>query len=272
MENVAQISAVENPDLANHLAAAVQAEDAPPEMPPPPRPAGGGVTLPAGLDHPTRGLLRDAEVRELTGEDEEKLARTKDVAGLKSRLLELGVTRLGDTEPPSRDMLDALLIGDRDFLILKIRQATYGDEIELSVTCPTCAGSQEIIYSLEDDVPIKELDGTPEFDVNLRNGRVATVTLPCGADEQDVLRALGKNATRAEINTLMLGRCLQAIDGEPTVGESTARSLGMADRRALLDAIADRQVGPQFGDVTYSCAECGTESPLVVDILEMFRG
>src|SRR5580698_8724844 len=94
------------------------------------------VHLPGGL---VRGaqVIRAAEVRELTGEHEEALARAAraqpgSVVHFLNTLLECGVVRFGSEDPSqTQAFLRDTLVGDRDQLLIGIRRATYGDDIEL---------------------------------------------------------------------------------------------------------------------------------------------
>src|SRR5215469_729441 len=91
------------------------------------------ITLNGGLVKGDK-VINTAIVKELTGEDEEALARAAQANYFHfiDRLLRCGVVQLGD-EPKSQteQLLGKLLIGDREQLLLGIREATYGDEIEV---------------------------------------------------------------------------------------------------------------------------------------------
>ncbi len=83
-----------------------------------PEPPDGLVHLPGGLWWDGE-LLDSAEVRELNGADEVVLAKaaknaTSFVASMIKVLLTRAVVSVGHHEPPSKEILDALLVGDRD--------------------------------------------------------------------------------------------------------------------------------------------------------------
>lgn len=239
-------------------------------FPEPPRPAELDVTLPGGIFLPDDSRLRQVEVRELTGADEERLSRAKDVGAYKRLLLELGVVSI-EGRKPSKALLGDMLMGDRDHLIVAIRRATFGDTMEFPVVCRSCEDEQEVIYHFVDDLPVREYEGDSDvLTIDLRNGRVATVVLPKAADEDEVLKHADRS-TLSESNTLMLQCIVQDLDGFPVTSKQEVNNLGMADRRKILDTVHEHRVGPQFNEVTYDCARCGEGGPLVLSVFEMFR-
>lgn len=84
------------------------------------------VKLPGGLLTANGEVIREAEVRELTGEHEEALVRVRrsgSFVKFVNMLLTCGVVTLG-SEAATAKTLTRLLLGDRDALILGIRRAT----------------------------------------------------------------------------------------------------------------------------------------------------
>lgn len=239
-------------------------------FPEPPRPAELQVDLPGGLFLPDGQRLRKVEVRELNGEDEERLSRIKSIADYKRVLLEIGVVSF-EGRKPAAGMLGDMLIGDRDYLIVAIRRATFGDTLDIPVQCRACEEQQEITYHFVDDLPIRDFKGEGTIlPIELRDGRKASVAIPTAADEDAVLEA-AERSTLSESNTLMLQRIIEDIDGMPVTTRGEVLKIGMADRRTILDTVYEHRVGPQFDEVTYDCARCGEGGPVVLSVFEMFR-
>lgn len=241
------------------------------------------TTLPGGFIDDDGHLHTDARVRELTGADEEVLAglfRGNDKPNLFDRfdtLLVRGVDRLGpwSGDEVTRRVVQQLLIGDRDWLAMQIRKATFGSIITGQVVCPTCTETNDVEIDLDDEetVPVQHLeDGNKRsFTVPLRHGS-AEVRLGTGADQY----AMGgsSTATLAETNTLLLSRCIISINGEDTLDnvdgpEAAVRALGMADRRTVLEFLAEQQPGPRLREVRVPCASCGVsiDAPVDLDVL-----
>lgn len=274
------LSAVDDPVNAGQMAQEIleaanqqpiPAEDEGPAIPEAPAATSLEVELPGGLDHPTKGLVRRVLVKELNGLDEERLSRlaASEMWRFKPLLLELGTVEIGD-DPATPELLNLLTIGDREFLVLQIRRATYGDDLEMEVTCPVCANDQQVVYSLVDDVPMRGMD-SPTFDVELRGGRRATLQIPTGREEIESLKMAARGDSSATINTMLIGSCMAHLDGVMWLGEQSARELGMGDRSAILSRLADVQPGPRFEEVTHVCNNCGEERPLVIGLADLFR-
>jgi hypothetical protein len=238
------------------------------------------VRMPGGL-LVDGALVRDAEVRELTGEDEEALAKARSSANadpLKfiNVLLERGVEKVG-TRAATASVLRELLLGDREALLLGIRRATFGDDVEVKdFYCPHCDETFDVTVDLN-DFPIEELgDEGPVFDVELRRGGKARVRLPNGADQEKVLSH--RQLTTAEQNTILLSRCVLTVedkDGKTFAVEgSTAaiNKMGVADRQKILEALHERQPGPRYDEVKMLHEACEKELVVPLTVVELFRG
>jgi hypothetical protein len=222
----------------------------------------------------------DAEVRELTGADEEAItkARQGGVGKFISTLLASGTVSVGG-EKTSPVLLSNLLLGDRDMLLLEIRRATYGDEIVWErFSCLHCGEEFRLSVTL-DEIPIRRLEDPSQriFEVELRKGRKAFVRIPVGND-QDAILAIADRTTDSEQNTLLLSRCLISVveaDGSEnavTGNPEFARSLGIVDRQRILDAIENKQPGPQYNGVKFTHDSCGKEVPLFISAGDLFQG
>ncbi len=264
------VNPMENTAATNASMQQVLADSAGP-APTPPTPSATLSTLPVGLDIDGK-TIRDAEIRELNGADEEALDRvSRNNIKFFDKLLQLGVVTLGDSTPTA-EQLKALYVGDRDSLMLDIRCATFGPEMEMTgVRCPGC----ERLVDFTIDLSTIERRGLPDgpHTVELRNGRIATVDFPNGTDQEYVLAE--PEATTGEVNTRLLERCLTHIDipasGIRIPGSTdTARKLGIADRRKILMYLAENAPGPQTMDLSVAHEDCGTEVPLPLTVADVF--
>jgi len=233
-----------------------------PIMEPPPA---GDVTLFKGLFHEGR-FQRDAEVKELTGADEEAIARAvagnQEIGSYYNAVLVQGVVRIGGvyfakyTPEECRIMLDSLLLGDKELLFVNVLKVTYGDERTIVVTCPSCGKNNDVIYTLSDDVKMRSLDSdADEYVFTLRDGTRLDYRLFTGADQAESVRR--RNITTAEQNTILLSRAITQVGGRPLPDSfSFARDMGASDRRRLLEEIQSKQPGPYFEEVKLPCASC----------------
>lgn len=270
------LSAVADPAQANLKIAQVLEESAPvktPTMPTAPRPPDNIITLPGGgIDSTTGELVTEAEVRELTGVDEEALGRVPDdqPARFFNTILKLGVVRIGQ-DLATASVLDNLMLGDRDALLLAVRRATWGDDVEMGVYCPTCEEVFQYRFFLSTDVPVKELKDPTQrvFTVDISSGHVATLHLPNGHTQMALLAA-GVNANRGVLNTTLLVSCLEAIDDLPVMGAPPVQRLSVRDRTKLLTELAERSFGPQLGEVSVSCQVCGEKNAAPMSLGTLF--
>jgi len=233
------------------------------------------IELPAGWMSPSGVLVQKATVRELNGYDEEKLSRIdmgKNFALFVTELVTMGTSDLGG-EPPTKDIIRDLLIGDRDALIIGIRQATYGNEVEFKIHCEACGKDSAVGVELDSDIPTVVMDDPTvrEFDVTLRHGH-AKVALLNGRTQEAFAENLLKK-TQAEINTVVLAHCVISINDVPVMGrEEDVKRLSAADRATLTDFMAEYQPGPKLSEpVNVNCATCGEEYPITLGLPTMFR-
>jgi hypothetical protein len=279
-------AANENPALA---AAAAKLAGETSEQPAPTLadPSDGPVTLPGGFRRvkvDASGAskfeeVRNAWVRELNGLDEEKISKARlsgNPDDFIRAVLEAGVERLGD-ERPGKDDFNSLLLGDRDFLLVQISAATYGDKIEYKeIECPHCREPFDVTISATEDIPCPRLESVDDqnFEVKLRKDRVAKVSLPTFA----VSAALMDTETAAEANTLLISNYVTEIVGDKGTLDikgdpDAARKLGILDRQALIDEMYKRMPGPQYNGVRFDHEPgCGKEVRLEVSMADLFRG
>jgi predicted RNA-binding Zn-ribbon protein involved in translation (DUF1610 family) len=240
-----------------------------PEVPLIELPNPGVATLSYGveIDGERRKLVT---VRELNGSDEEALGRLDPSKGdqyyvlLMDLIIRRATETIGGVVPSFSD-LGQLLMGDRDVIFLEIILATTGEEKEYEeVKCPECGDTFNAHVGIRGVVEIHRLeeDDEPFIDVVLRDGSTVHLRYPTGEDQMSLFQGkeAGKKNT-SERNTLLLGRCIDTVDGKQIRNAvDYARSLGMADRRTLVDALGK---GPrvEFKEVEVPCPECGVEMP-----------
>lgn len=231
------------------------------------------VSLMRGLYDADSGAWHDeAEVRELTGEDEEYLATVeakKDItySEYMTALLSRVVLRIGNiilTEKTGKQIIDKLILGDRDLLYLTVVKATYGPTRTINMICQSCETMNDVELELDEDFPITQ----PDFDIKkgitvaTSKGDV-TLRLPNG---EDTIAAQKQSNNDAELNTVMLARCATwAKNKAPSDPMKWARSLNIGDRKKLVKALLKVEIGPKMGEVNTQCASCGEDMPILLD-------
>lgn len=233
-------------------------------------PAKNEVNLVTGFINKLGDLIKTAEVRELTGIDEEAISKAGSSGKALHVILQKGLVALGDAFPTKED-LDSLVSGDRDAILLGIRRVTFGEDIKLNITCGACSDTKDVLIHLIDDVPITEFNELTgrTWNVELRDGKLATVSLPNGALQRKIMENLDK--TGVEINTIIIAGCLISIDDKPSAGASTVLKLGILDRETLLTNIMSNLPGPRLGEVKKVCEACGEKMNIPLNLADLFR-
>jgi hypothetical protein len=235
-----------------------------------------GFKLPRGLFD--RGVWhKEVEVRELTGADEEALAKVPDQLAFFSTVIALGVTSIGSIDLASLPVaerkfrLGELLLGEREQLFLQVVQTSFGDEKVIPFTCNLCNVEQEAALILSVDLLPKEIEDvdTPLFHYVTKDGDDLEFRPAIGADQEE---AMGKKgATAAEQNTMMIARCVTKRNGQ-LIPDPTgfSRNLGIRDRQALLNKLIERQPSVDL-DVRTKCVGCGGDQTLSLGWGDLFR-
>jgi hypothetical protein len=265
------INATTNPELANAAVAQALAEPvATKQSATITSPSDNLVTLPGGLLLPTGEVVKTAEVRELTGKDEEAIGKTIGVGRILLTILNRAVTKIGD-KPVTESVLDSLLSGDRDALMLGIYKATFGNTAEFSSYCDGCNDNKVVEINIDEDIKIKTLIdpiGDRNFTVKGKNSEFL-VTLPTGLTQRELSTSTDK--TGAELSTLLLEQTVLEIDGVSVYGKQQILNLGILDRQTIAQEIIKRNPGPQLNDIHVTCPDCNGKVVVPISIGALFR-
>ena len=238
--------------------------------------------LPGGYVDDEGQVHREAEMAVLTGHDEELLVSMPGApsAVLVTRLLARCVKRLGTITPVTEDVARRLLIADRQFLLLQLRAATFGERIAGVLACPwQGCGARIDIDFLIDEVPVKrcetvaasyQLRLSPEAEGTDAHGRrTLTFRLPDGGDQEVVAPLLG-NAARAL--TRLLERCVLGLEapGDTDVPTLVA-GLSPRVRYEIEQAMAAHAPAIEL-DMDVVCPECGRAFTAPFDLQDFFFG
>lgn len=211
------------------------------------------ATLPHGV---LRGgeWRRDALLRAPTGDDEALLAESlggASVAARASALLAGCVTQLGGEEVGPADMR-ALVVGDREALLLQLRAAAFGDRVACVLDCPECGERMDLDLAISDLLLEGYGEASPEHSLAIDGGSPVRFRLPTGADLEAAAEAVDVEAGAA----LLLSRCV--------LGDLDAASLSDATRDALEGELA--RLDPQAElRIAASCPSCGDPVEATLD-------
>lgn len=243
-------------------------------------PADDTVILPGGLVR-NNEVIKTIQVKELTGEDEESLAKASQSLNpftFLDRLLKCGVVRIGSEPSNLKDkLLSQLLVGDREAIILGIRRATYGDKLDVeNWVCSNCGVKENLSMELS-DIPVTSMTDPANditFKVPLRKGGFAYTRLATGADQIATFEK--PELSQAQRETVLLSRCITTITDKDGKERSVAGfpsmvlSMSVPDRHAVLNELRDRQPGPRYDKVQYNCHACNEDVFVTVTIGNLF--
>ena len=222
-----------------------------------------------------------ASLTEMTGVDEENIAKpsvAKNLSRVMTILLQNRVSSL-DGKKPSEEAIRNLLTGDRDFLMLRLRQISLGNEYERDVTCGSCKKKFEVRVDLN-KIEIKRMEKPQDkFTVNLPRGykdvegvlhKEVTLRLPTGV-EQEYLSSDEAGDNRGSITTALLTRCCVQFGSLKSVSVNVIRNLTSADRKAMANVLVDNMPGPKLS-LSLACSKCENEWEQPISVFDLFIG
>jgi hypothetical protein len=262
------ISAAANPALANQMLNKALTEAPKERMPEIVSPSDTTVELPGGYVNAAGEVIRTAEVRELTGKDEEVISKTNNLGKAVLTILQLGTVKIGN-EAATEKLLDELLIGDRDAILLGILKATFGNTVKIPVFAD---GEEKLVeVDINTDIKTKILTDPVNDRVFIVKGKNVdyTVKLPNGVVQREMINNAEK--TSAELSTLVLENTLVRIGENPVYSKAQVQALSVVDRRKIIEEINKRAPGPQFEDVVVTDPDTGSEVTVPINLGTLFQ-
>ena len=262
------ISAAANPALANQMLNKALTETPKERTPEIVSPSDTTVELPGGYVNAAGEVIRTAEVRELTGKDEEIISKTNNLGKAVLTILQLGTVKIGN-EIATDKLLDELLIGDRDAILLGILKATFGNTVKIPVFAD---GEEKLVeVDINADIKTKILTDPVNDRVFIVKGKNVdyTVKLPNGVVQREMINNAEK--TSAELSTLVLENTLVRIGESPVYSKTQVQALSVVDRRKIIEEINKRAPGPQFEDVVVTDPDTGSEVTVPIHLGTLFQ-
>ncbi|MDH4185696.1 MAG: hypothetical protein OEV08_01745 [Nitrospira sp.] len=239
--------------------------------------------LPGGYVDQGGEVHREFEVKSLTGREEELLAagRQYESASLVTVVLSRCVQRIGAIRPVSETLVRNLLIADRQYLLLKLREATFGEQIRANIFCPWSECGQRVAINFAvKDIPIRESeDKGPAYTMTLspeisgafgEEERQITFRLPNGEDQEIISPLITENEALAL--TRLFGRCIQRIGRLTNIGEETVLTQLTPAARLEIEQHMEK-VAPRVElTMDINCHECGRDFAVPFDLHRFFFG
>lgn len=221
------------------------------------------VDLPCGYLHEEQ-LHQRVMIREIGGHEEDMLGSQQIKPSAKlTELLARCVTKIGDVEDRGFIARAArkMTMGDRSWLVLKIRALTLGNVYPYTDQCPNANCGEKALFQVD----LGELKFIPMpdpkrrlYEMKLPSGLAIRFHVMTGEDEESIAKFQGDQLSR-----VMLAR-VEALDGrEPSL--SSIKGLSMRDREAFR-AYVDEVEGGVDTEIEMTCSACGTEFSRELDI------
>ena len=225
--------------------------------------------LPVGLKDKDGVVHRTITLTPMTGETEEAIAdpKVRDNGGkIITSLLESVTEKVGTLPRVTKDTIRDLTTIDRDFLLIKNRQVSLGDNISYIDNCPHCRARNEIHVNLANIEPKyleNEEDRELTFDLPIgykdANGTVhkeITITLPTGRVQERVAQMVRANPAQA--TTAMLQLITLKLGTLEFINPDVFKKMTKKDRDFISNKLSELEVGIKF-DTEVMCSECGSE-------------
>ena len=172
--------------------------------------------LPGGYLDDDGRLHQQVSLSPLRGAEEKLIAQRGRTsrAALVTTVLSQCIRRLGTINDVTEDVVRNLLVGDRQFLLLKLREITFGQTIQAVINCsrPDCGAQLDIDFSTE-NIPVTRSPQRQPFHEMILSAQAGrepvTFRLPNGHDQERIAHLAEQNETLAE--DLLLSRCIQSI-------------------------------------------------------------
>jgi len=240
--------------------------------------------LPGGYLDADRQLLREFEVAPLSGRDEELIAARQPVASpaLLTALFSRCVLRLGSIRPVSEELARRLLVADRQFLLLKLRQVTFGDRVQATVQCPRpdCQEKVDIDFCVH-DIPVRESiekgplytrELSPEAAFTSEKGeqhQEVVFRLPNGEDQDAISQMVEENEAKAF--AVLLARCIRRLGPLQDPGPEAIDRLSPLARAEIERHM---EMAAPHVDLTLAahCPECEREFAVPFNLPGFFLG
>lgn len=230
------------------------------------------VRLPGGL-WLHGNCHRDVILCAPTGHDAEAIGAAADAprASQVSTLLSRCIERIGDVTAIAPDTTADLTVGDREALLLHLCGLVFGSRVQILARCAHCNEIVDLSLSVDDLLLPPYDDWRPEYETvcETASGPVRVrYRLPTGAD-QTAAAALALDDLDAA-NTLLLGRCIVALDG-PQADRPGAKDAERALLESLPPLMAARDAQAE-SILDFTCPGCGTGGQVLFDAADhLFR-
>jgi hypothetical protein len=247
------------------------------------RPPIGVFILPGGYVDDLEVAHYEVEMSPVTGFVEEYLGSlpgNTTLANAVTQLLLRCVKRIGSIRSISESLIGDLLVGDRDYLILRLREMMFGQRVDAMIHCPNlaCSKIMDLSFSLDEIVierkALKQRSFLVELDVSSggaisgRSGALKVeFRLPTGAFQEAASVLVGVSEGSAV--SRLLSMCISRVGDVTDIDDAAINALPAETLRQIEDAIRRQAPSPEI-EIEAKCPDCAHEFLFPVDFSRFF--
>ncbi len=225
--------------------------------------------LPLGYVDQDGQVQREVELKPITGREQRLLAALSPQAAMATvatALLSWRLERIGSLPGAGATLVRDLLAGDREFLLLKLFEITFGSRLYVTLRCPAEGCNEPLEVPLEvGELTVEapsvrsrtfffKLQSDPEWQMEFR--------LPTGGDQEAILQK--QDLTEEDQRELMLAFCFQAQHATDSAID-VVKKLSESDREQI--ELQMKALAPQLElELEAACPECGANFTAEVDV------
>ena len=203
--------------------------------------------------------IESIEIRPFTFEDEKILRTIKSLSEG-----EVTIKKLISRCMQGIDYKDLLLV-DKNYILFKLREISYGDSYDIKVACETCGAENELQVKLS-ELPIVYAEKSEDLEhiITLPDSQVEVVIKALTTDHEDLI-------SKPEALMDNLWRLVESIGGhtERTVKQGFISGTTAKDISTIRKAIFGGDIGMQT-KVNFICNSCESHDILELPINEGF--
>ena len=194
------------------------------------------VTLPGGvfIDNTQHKEVCLIEPDGYTEEFISNISVNENLANITTILLTKCVKQIGDIKDVKTEFIRSLQLGDRNYLLLKLCEITFGNKVDAIISCRAngCKKKMDISFQLS-EIPVKHsarqalyhkcLVKNKEHSVENQGEVIFEFRLPNGQDQELIIKEGLKNDKKAVLE--LLTRCVRTINGDSKNIKKSLRDL-----------------------------------------------
>lgn len=227
--------------------------------------------LPMGFQDQSGTVHGDVEIREMTGVEQDLFAAMgegSDVMKTMNEILVNCIQRIGSINDKEEleEVVPRLVVGDRTFIFIRLRQVTLGDVFKFKASCSRRNCEEE--NTLEIDLNDLEVNGREDYSdrtytVEISGDREVVLQIPTGLELERAQKNFRNVDTSKKRLSVMMYNRIKKIGDEENVSFEDVRKMRYVDRLRVQNAI-NNEPGIET-EIEYSC-QCGSEEESMLDV------